>query len=128
MRLEADSFYALHDAQQRCAAADLRGKQLHAIAGIGDPSRFFGTLTRLGLDFVAHAFPDHHAYVAADLDFGADAVLLMTEKDAVKCPGLSRHETWVLPVTAQLEAAPDGSRLLDLIIGALVEEGGKGER
>ena len=129
MRLEADSFYALHDTQQRCAAADLRGKRLHAIAGIGDPSRFFGTLQTLGLDFVAHAFPDHHAYVAADLDFGADAVLLMTEKDAVKCLGLSRHETWVLPVAAQLEAAPDGSRLLDLIIGVLVGEGkrGKGE-
>ena len=129
MRLEADSFYALHDTQQRCAAADLRGKRLHAIAGIGDPSRFFGTLQTLGLDFVAHAFPDHHAYVAADLDFGADAVLLMTEKDAVKCLGLSRHETWVLPVAAQLEAAPDGSRLMDLIIGVLVGEGrrGKGE-
>ena len=123
MSLAAGDFYALHDARQRATAAELRGRPLHAIAGIGDPARFFATLGALGLAFVPHAFPDHHAYTPTDLDFGADAVLLMTEKDAVKCGQLSRHEAWVLPVNAQLAAAPDGSRLLDLIV-RLIGDGG----
>ena len=102
---------------------------MHAIVGIGDPSRFFAQLSAMGLQFSSHPFPDHHAYVEQDFSFARDGVLLMTEKDAVKCLGLSRHETWVLPVAAQLDAAPDGSRLMDLIIGVLVGEGrrGKGE-
>ena len=119
MRLEAADFYALHDGQQRCTATDLRGKTLHAVAGIGDPSRFFATLRALGLEFTPHPFPDHHAYSDADLCFGEAAILLMTEKDAVKCAGLSRHETWVLPVAAQLDAAPAGTCLINLILEKL---------
>src|SRR5205085_2787044 len=46
--------------------ADLARKRLHAVAGIGNPQRFFDTLTSLGLRFTAHAFPDHHAYSAAE--------------------------------------------------------------
>ena len=34
---------------------------------------------------IEHAFADHHALVAADLEFGDDLPVLMTEKDAVKC-------------------------------------------
>ncbi|MBI2307867.1 MAG: tetraacyldisaccharide 4'-kinase [Rhodocyclales bacterium] len=103
MRLEGVAFHALADPARRCAAADLADRKLHALAGIGDPSRFFRQLEALGLSFVAHPFPDHHAYAAADLDFGADAVLLMTEKDAVKCAGLIAGEAWVLPVSAVVD-------------------------
>ncbi len=105
MQLLPGDCYRLGDPQITCAPADLAGKSLHAVAGIGDPRRFFNTLRQLGLQFSAHAFPDHHPYTAADLDFGEHAVLLMTEKDAVKCLGLTVSETWVLPVTAQLPAA-----------------------
>ena len=75
------------------------------MAGIGDPGRFFRTLSGLGLQFAAHPFPDHHDYVAADLAFACDGVLLMTEKDAVKCVGLTAGETWVLPVAAEIPSA-----------------------
>ncbi len=114
MRLRAGDFYLLDDQQQRCAAADLAGRNLHALAGIGDPERFFRTLEGLGLTFARHPFPDHHAYVAADLAFANDGVLLMTEKDAVKCAGLTAGETWVLPVEAELSPA-----LIDLILEKL---------
>ncbi|WIM06635.1 MAG: tetraacyldisaccharide 4'-kinase [Candidatus Nitricoxidivorans perseverans] len=80
----------------------LHGKRLHAVAGIGNPQRFFGHLAGLGLRFEAHAFPDHHAYVAGDLDFSGDAILT-TEKDAVKFGGLSKLPVWVLSVTARIE-------------------------
>jgi tetraacyldisaccharide 4'-kinase len=84
------------------------------MAGIGDPKRFFSTLEALGLSFEEHPFPDHHAYSAADLSFAHDGILLMTEKDAVKCAGLALGETWVLPVDAELSPA-----LIDLILEKL---------
>ncbi len=114
MTLRAGDFYRLDDPAVRCAAAQLRGRPLHAVAGIGDPGRFFRTLAGLGLDCVPHPFPDHHAYAAGDLAFGDDAVLLMTEKDAVKCAGLTAAETWVLPVDADLPPA-----LTDLLVEKL---------
>ena len=60
---------------------------------------------------MAHPFSDHHPYTAADLAFGDDAVLLMTEKDAVKCAGLTAGEAWVLPVEAELPPA-----LIELVL------------
>lgn len=105
MRLQPGDFYRLDEPLQTCAAADLHGKKLYAMAGIGDPGRFFRTLDGLGLDFEAHPFPDHYAYGASDLAFAKDGILLMTEKDAVKCAGLTAGETWVLPVEAELSSA-----------------------
>ena len=105
MRLQPGAFYCLDDFARFCPVDRLRGQKLHALAGIGDPGRFFRTLQGLGLDFEAHPFPDHHAYVAADLAFARDGILLMTEKDAVKCAGLTPGETWVLPVEAELAPA-----------------------
>ncbi len=116
MRLLGQRFFSLSDAQVRCTADDLRGKRLYAMAGIGDPSRFFAQLAALELEFEAHPFPDHHDYGAADLAFADDGLLLMTEKDAVKCAVLTAREAWVLPVDAQIDAAPDGQSLLDTIL------------
>jgi tetraacyldisaccharide 4'-kinase len=81
-----------------------------AIAGIGNPARFFAHLDALGVEHEARAFPDHHAYRHADLDRGGADVILMTEKDAVKCAAFATEHMWVLPV----EAAPDAK------LGALI--------
>lgn len=103
MRLFGDTFRALADPKRTCAAKALAGLRLAAVAGIGDPQRFFAHLTALGLSFTPRPFPDHHRYRAADLvEIDADA-LLMTEKDAVKCAGLTDRPIWVLPVTARVE-------------------------
>ncbi|OQA32461.1 MAG: Tetraacyldisaccharide 4'-kinase [Betaproteobacteria bacterium ADurb.Bin341] len=114
MRLVSGDCYQLDDAALTCPASALAGKKLHAVAGIGDPGRFFDTLKSLGLEFQPHPFPDHHGYTASDLDFGDESVLLMTEKDAVKCAGLTRAEAWVLPVSAQVPPA-----LADLVVETL---------
>ncbi len=119
MRLLGNRFSALNDARLFCTPEALRGKRLHAIAGIGDPSRFFGQLSALGLDFEAHAFPDHHRYCARDLAFANDNVVLMTEKDAVKCSALVHSEAWVLPVDAQVDSSAADTSLLDLILEKL---------
>lgn len=84
-------------------------KRLHAVAGIGEPQRFFDHLTALGLHFEAHPFPDHHAYGAGDLAFDGDAILT-TEKDAVKFGDLAALPVWVLPVTATV--TPDLAQLV----------------
>jgi tetraacyldisaccharide 4'-kinase len=119
MRLAGQRFVALDDPRKTCSAADLHGRPLHAVAGIGDPSRFFSQLAALGLEFSEHPFPDHRAYRADDLAFAGDGVLLMTEKDAVKCAGLVLSEAWVLPVGACIDDAPDGNSLLDTILEKL---------
>ena len=119
MRLEAERFVSLGDGGRTCSAEQLRGKALHAIAGIGDPSRFFAQLSAMGLQFSSHPFPDHHAYVEQDFSFARDGVLLMTEKDAVKCQGLALPEAWVLPVEAQIDESPLGGSLLETILERL---------
>ncbi len=103
MCLRGDIFHALADPQRTCSADALAGLHLAAIAGIGDPQRFFAHLTALGLSFAPRAFPDHHRYCVADLAQIEGDALLMTEKDAVKCAGLTDRPVWVLPVTALVE-------------------------
>src|SRR5690606_36211962 len=69
MALEGALFRRVGAPQENCGVEDFAGRRVHAIAGIGRPERFFEQLRRMGLDVVPHAFPDHHAFVAADLAF-----------------------------------------------------------
>jgi tetraacyldisaccharide 4'-kinase len=103
MRLHGDSVVALRDRTTKPLDA-FRGRRVHAVAGIGNPSRFFAQLGAAGIDVVEHAFADHHAFAAADFDF-ADAPILMTEKDAVKCRSFAKDEWWSVPVAAELPQA-----------------------
>jgi tetraacyldisaccharide 4'-kinase len=75
------------------------------VAGIGNPRRFFATLTAAGLDIIPHEYPDHHPFSAADLVFGDSRSVLMTEKDAVKCRPFARPGLWYVPVSAQFSGA-----------------------
>jgi tetraacyldisaccharide 4'-kinase len=81
------------------------GHRVHAVAGIGNPPRFFEMLRGLGIGVVPHAFPDHHRYVAGDLAFGSELPVLMTEKDAVKCAAFANEWHYSVPVTAELPEA-----------------------
>lgn len=81
------------------------GQRVHAVAGIGDPERFFSMLRGLGIAVVPHAFPDHHAFVAEDLRFGSDLPVLMTTKDAVKCRAFAGARHFSVPVHAELPEA-----------------------
>lgn len=105
MTLEGAQFHRMTDARERRAAAALGDRKVHAVAGIGDPGRFFGHLARLGLAPLPHPFPDHHPFKPGELEFGDDLPVVLTEKDAVKLRGVARPHWWVLPVTAKLDAA-----------------------
>ena len=114
MQLQGEVFYNLVRPEQRIEVQALQGKRLHAIAGIGNPGRFFDHLKRLGLVFSAHAFPDHYAYEAGDLCFSDADAILMTEKDAVKCARLNLENAWVLAVDADV-APVLGIKILEKI-------------
>ncbi len=103
MHLEGEEVHRATDARERRPLKSFAGERVHAVAGIGDPKRFFRQLAQLGLTVVPHPFPDHHPFRARDLEFGDDAPVLMTEKDAVKCKRFAKPQHWVLPV----RAAPD---------------------
>ena len=74
----------------------------HAVAGIGNPERFFSGLEILGLRIERHPFPDHYPFSASDLAPIGQETVLMTEKDAVKCRALAGDDWWYLPVAARL--------------------------
>ncbi|MDF1645850.1 MAG: tetraacyldisaccharide 4'-kinase [Legionellaceae bacterium] len=72
-----------------------------AITGIGHPERFFDTLTKLGIIYKPYRFPDHHQFVQKDLDVAED-IVVMTEKDAIKCHSFLNKPIYILPVQAQV--------------------------
>jgi len=102
MALHVDGAVALGGPPQQRELADWLGQRVHAVAGIGNPARFFAGLRAAGLDVIEHAFADHFAYAPANLDFGDDLPVLMTEKDAVKCVGFADARYWRVPVRAEL--------------------------
>jgi tetraacyldisaccharide 4'-kinase len=104
MALQGDLAVALVDPQRRHPLRDFAGGRVHAVAGIGNPARFFVQLRAAGLDVIEHPFEDHFAFTAKDLDFGDELPVLMTEKDAVKCLAFARAQHWQVPVRAQLPA------------------------
>jgi tetraacyldisaccharide 4'-kinase len=105
MALQGDMVHRMTDARERQPLKAFAGQRVHAVAGIGDPNRFFLHLGKAGLKVVPHPFPDHHPFTARDLEFGDDAPVLLTEKDAVKLRSVARPGWWVLPVSAQLDPA-----------------------
>jgi len=105
MRLVGGEVHRMTNAAERRPLAAFAGQKVHAVAGIGDPNRFFLHLVRHGVKPMPHPFPDHHRFSAEDLDFAGEAPVLMTEKDAVKLRSAARDNWWVLPITAELEPA-----------------------
>lgn len=96
---------AVGQPMKRCATPELikqKGLGQVALAGIGNPERFFETLHQLGFEAETHSFPDHYQYTAEDFAPFKNRTLLMTEKDAVKCAGLGLTDAWYLEVKAQL--------------------------
>ncbi len=79
-----------------------RFPRVHAVAGIGNPERFFAALHRAGLQVEARAFADHHVFREQDLDFPGSDPVVMTEKDAVKCEAHALSRYWYIPVEAHL--------------------------
>lgn len=103
MRLRLCEAASLADDAERRPLAAFAGAPVHAVAGIGNPARFFSALRAAGLRLHEHAFPDHHDFERADFA-GLQGTILMTEKDGVKCRALGLADAWVVPAEAELPA------------------------
>ena len=77
-------------------------KQVHAVAGLGNPGRFFDLLARLGFDITRNSFPDHHNFDEEDLTFLDHLPIIMTEKDASKCRSFNNNKIWYLTIEADV--------------------------
>ncbi|MCH9692939.1 MAG: tetraacyldisaccharide 4'-kinase [Gammaproteobacteria bacterium] len=86
------------------ALREFAGSTVHAVAAIGNPARFFDMLRQHEIDVVEHAFADHASLGRADLDFGDELEVLMTEKDAVKLGRSIANRFWYVPVNLSMEA------------------------
>jgi tetraacyldisaccharide 4'-kinase len=113
LSVEPGAFVSL-DLQKTATTDELRNRtDWVAVAGIGNPERFFVTLEQLGLQFRKAPFPDHHVYVPDDFAPFAGAPILTTEKDAVKLQGLGLRG-WYLPIDARVQPG-----LIDDILAAI---------
>lgn len=102
-QLVADGLCSLTDGH-RAEVSELAGTPVNAVAGIGNPGRFFASLRAQGLEVIEHPFPDHHPYRPQDLDFGDGLPVVMTAKDAVKVAPFALDHYWYQPARVELEA------------------------
>jgi tetraacyldisaccharide 4'-kinase len=116
MRLQPSGARALNGAEARPIGA-FAGQTVHAVAGIGNPARFFAMLSQQNIRLVVHPFPDHHPFTRGDLDFGDGLPVMMTEKDAVKCRAFAGPGRWVVAVEAGID--PNGVALVQELTQSL---------
>ncbi|EST17038.1 tetraacyldisaccharide 4'-kinase [Pseudomonas putida S610] len=100
-RLQPSALVNLRTGERRALDHFPAGQRLHAVAGIGNPQRFFNTLQGLGWQPLPHPFADHAQFSAQNLAFTPPLPLVMTEKDAVKCRPFAAEDWWYLAVEAQ---------------------------
>ena len=100
--------------QQLCSVLDENKRRdidhfcnqaIHAIAGVGNPARFFSSLRGKGIRTIEHEFPDHHQFKAEDIFFDDGFPVVMTEKDAVKCTEFASEIHWLLPINVKMTKA-----------------------
>jgi tetraacyldisaccharide 4'-kinase len=94
------------------------GQKVHAVAGIGNPQRFFSLLRSKGIEVIEHALADHAVLGSDDINFADRLSVLMTEKDAVKCAKIAGPQHWYVPVSAEFEPR-DADSLVGLVLDAI---------
>jgi tetraacyldisaccharide 4'-kinase len=102
MQLTPQQWINLAKPEQQLPLEAFAEQEVHAIAGIGNPQRFFDQLCQYKTIVHPHPFTDHHQYQLIDLDFKDELPVLMTEKDAVKCQSFAQPHHWYLPVSAAI--------------------------
>ncbi len=93
---------SLVDSTKTIPVSSLLDQSVHAIAGIGNPDRYFSYLRNQKLKLIMHEFPDHYPYTPEDINFNDGLPVVMTEKDAVKCASYATKLHWYLPISAAL--------------------------
>lgn len=95
--------YNLFDNQRKLTSSDYLNRTIYAVAAIGHPERFFNSLRKMGFTIETRSFPDHHQFIPEDFGFIKDNdLVIMTEKDAIKCQKIARRNLWVLPLKVEV--------------------------
>ncbi|MGZ8943603.1 MAG: tetraacyldisaccharide 4'-kinase [Methylobacter sp.] len=113
MQITGDTAVNLVTGEQK-SLSQFKGFDCHALAGIGNPVRFFKLLESAGLTCKTHSFPDHYKFQQQDIDFNDNKPVLMTEKDAVKCTAFACDQHWYVPVKVVLE--PDFAKQMLMLL------------
>jgi tetraacyldisaccharide 4'-kinase len=116
MQMQVSEAYLLSDISKRRSISSFTETNVVAMAGIGNPSRFFTALKSCGIVFTERALPDHHCF--SQDDFESAILYIVTEKDAIKCRELNVSNVWVVPLTITIAA--DLFRQVDIKLKALV--------
>jgi len=113
--LQATSISTLNDSTVM-QIEKFAGRKVHAVAGIGNPERFFRLLELHGIEVIRHPLPDHAEIMLSDLTFDDDLAVVMTEKDAVKCRSLLDTDNyWYVPVDIHFRESA-GEALLETLL------------
>lgn len=117
MQMHVGQLTNVANKQMTASITDFQHKKILAVAGIGHPERFFQLLTTIGINCQTQAYPDHYVFQAIDFAKVEADIVLMTEKDAVKCTEFSQgklaEKLWYLPVDAVLV---EGEQLMRCIL------------
>lgn len=103
MHLKIGAVHNLASPEQTRSLDDFRGTRVHAVAGIGNPQRFFKRLQEQGITVDEHPFGDHHKFEEQEISFDDQTDVLMTEKDAVKCERFANKNHWYVTVDAVMD-------------------------
>lgn len=103
MALICEQAVSLKDPEVVRQLSDFAGQEVLAVAGIGNPGRFFRMLAREGIGVLPRPYPDHHAFAADDIRSWSNLPVLMTEKDAVKCKRFALENHWFITARAEPE-------------------------
>jgi tetraacyldisaccharide 4'-kinase len=102
IQIETEGLVHLVSGETVCLS-NLKDNKIHAVAGIGNPNRFFSTLVNHCDSFERSVFADHHQFVADDFRFKGTSLVVMTEKDAVKCKAFAKDNWYYLKVKATMQ-------------------------
>jgi len=103
------------------ALSSFLGRQVHAVAGIGHPQRFFDSLEAAGLDVVCHPKSDHIVFTAEDVSFEDDLPVLVTAKDAVKLMRLCEAKDRIYRVNTRVRLSASLQMELEKLESTLSE-------
>lgn len=117
LKITAEPAISMADNTVQQPLTSWHGQRVHAVAGLGNPARFFDMLKQAGLIVETHIFPDHYDFKIGDLAFGDEIPIIMTAKDAVKCRSFDLDTLWYVPISVDMPPA-FGERLMELLVNA----------
>ena len=112
-----DQIHQLNHPQKTKAVSEFRNQKVLAMAGIANPGSFFRLVSQAGMAIVKKPMADHHQFTEEDFETHDKSLVIITEKDAVKCEGLELPHVWVVKVTVQM--AEKTVQAIDQLIAGL---------